>query len=470
VVAPPRRVLSADWDALEEAIAGEVVLPGSPRYESVRKPAIPRFHDARPEAVVLCATPDDVAETLALARRSGLRPAPRSGGHCFAGRSSSDGIVVDVAPMSSVSATGEVATIGAGARLGHVYDALERHGVTIPAGCGPEVGIAGLTLGGGLGILGRRHGLTSDSLVGARVVLADGRVVDCDANHDEDLFWALRGAGGGNFGVVTSLAFRTVPEPAATSFDLVWPHSEAVAVMDAWQAWAPDAPDECAASLLVTASADPGEPPTVAVFGAMLGGQPDTMEVLRGLVARVRADPASASWRHAPYRDTKRHLAGRGGEDDGGEGAGHPYSKSEYFRRPLPREAIAALLEHLESGRVAGQARELDLSPWGGAYNRVPAEATAFPHREERFLLKHGVVLDPGAPDGANPESARRWLRRSWEIAHPWGTGGAYPNFPDPDLEDWSAAYYGRNRERLLRVKAAYDPDGVFRPETSTGT
>jgi FAD/FMN-containing dehydrogenase len=465
VVAPPRRILTADWGALQDAIAGEVVLPGSPRYESARKPAIARFHDARPEAVVQCASPEDVAETLALARRSGLRPAPRSGGHCFAGRSSTEGVVVDVTPMRSVSVSDGVATVGAGARLGEVYDALERTGLTVPAGCGPEVGIAGLTLGGGLGLMGRSHGLTSDSLLGAQVVLAGGRVVECGERDDGDLFWALRGAGGGNFGVVTSLAFRTLPEPAATSFALEWAHTDAAAALEAWQDWAPDAPQELAASLLVTASAEPGEPPMVEVFGAMLDGERTTTELLDELVAAVGADPTAASQRRASYRDTKRHLAERGGDGD----ESHPYIKSEYLRRRLPTEAITALVDHVASERLAGQARELDFTPWGGAYNRVPADATAFVHRDARVLLKHGVLLDPEA-SAADRDSARRWLARSWEIVHPWGTGGAYPNFPDPDLDHWAEAYYGGNRERLLRVKAAYDPDGVFAADTSTGT
>src|SRR6266511_2092685 len=166
---------AADWQALQGAIAGDVILPGAPDYELVRKPAIARFHDVRPQAVVLCGTPADVAETISLARRSGLRTAARSGGHCFAGRSSTEGVVIDVTPMRSVSVSGGVATVGAGARLGDLYDSLLEHQLTIPAGCGPAVGIAGLTLGGGLGILGRRHGLTSDHLLGAEVVLADGR-------------------------------------------------------------------------------------------------------------------------------------------------------------------------------------------------------------------------------------------------------------------------------------------------------
>jgi FAD/FMN-containing dehydrogenase len=376
--------------------------------------------------------------------------------------------------MRSVSVSGSVATVGAGARLGDVYDSLDEHGLTIPAGCGPSVGIAGLTLGGGLGILGRKHGLTSDHLLGAQIVLADGRVVECDDDHDEQLFWALRGAGGGNFGVVTSLVFSTLPAPATTSFHLVWPHTHAFAVIDAWQAWAPAAPDELAASLLLTAAGDVDQPPVVNLFGAMLGTESDTAELIDELVARAGADPTSAFFKHASYRETKGYLAEHGPGDDHLEETsqgqplqqGHPFSKSEFFRRPLPVEAIAALVENLPNGRAPGHSRELDFTPWGGAYNRVPAEATAFVHRDELLLLKHAVLVDPDAST-AEREAGRRWLARSWALVHPWGSGRVYPNFPDPDLEDWAHAYYGTNYDRLLRLKAKYDPDDFFRFQQS---
>jgi len=449
-----------DWDALRGGISGDVVLPGSSDYESVSKPAIARFHDARPRAVVLCETPADVSEAISFARRYALHAAPRSGGHCFAGRSSTKGIVIDVSPMRSVSVSGGAATVGAGARLGDVYDALDGHGLTIPAGCGPSVGISGLALGGGLGILGRKHGLTSDSLLGAQVILADGRIVECDERRDEELFWALRGSGGGNFGVVTSLAFETVPAPAATAFHLTWPPADAAALMEVWQTWAPDAPDELAASLLLVAPSDIDRSLTVNVFGAMLGTESDTEELLDELVARAGVDPNSAFLKHASYRETKRYLAEHGLSDDRPDG--HPFNKSEFFRRPLPEEAVAALVGNLSEGRVAGQSRELDFTPWAGAYNRVPADATAFAHRDERFLLLHVVVVDPDAPT-AERGAARSWLARSWASVHPWGSGGVYPNFPDPDLEDWPRAYHGANLERLARAKGRYDPDGFFR-------
>jgi FAD/FMN-containing dehydrogenase len=373
--------------------------------------------------------------------------------------------------MRSVSVSDGVATVvGAGARLGDVYDALAEHDLTIPAGCGPSVGISGLTLGGGLGILGRKYGLTSDHLLAAQIVLADGRVIECDEHRDEELFWALRGAGGGNFGVVTSLTFNTIPAPDATAFHLVWPHTQATALIDAWQTWAPFAPDELAASLLLTAPGDVDRPPVVNVFGAMLGTEADTAELLDELVARAGADPASVFSKHASYRETKRHLAEHGPGDDRLEQTsqglaprqGHDFSKSEFFGRPLPTEATAMLMKNFFEGRVAGQSRELDFTPWGGAYNRTRADATAFVHRAELFLLKHAVVVKPDAP-AAERQAARRWLARSWELVRSWGSGRVYQNFPDPDLLNWAHAYYGANYDRLARIKARYDPDDFFR-------
>src|SRR5918999_5081879 len=365
-------------------VGADVLVAGSAEYESARRSQIARFDGVCPHAVARCRVPEDVARALAWARREGLHVALRSGGHCFAGRSSTTGVLIDVGGMDDVAVAGDTVTVGAGARLGRIYDVLAAHGRTIAAGCGPTVGIAGLVLGGGLGILGRSHGLTCDQLVAAQVVLADGRVVECDEQRDADLFWALRGAGGGQFGVVTSLVFRTLAAPLATCFHLTWPHTDAAPVVEAWQAWSPYAPDELAASLLVIAGTDAGQPPVVHVFGAMQGSEDDTAVMLGQLVTRVGTTPISFSLTELPYRQAKRHLAEHGpGEEP--PGPVHDFSRSEFFRRPLPLDAIAALTEHIAAERVAGQRRELDFSPWCGAYNRVPSEATAFAHREEVF-------------------------------------------------------------------------------------
>jgi FAD/FMN-containing dehydrogenase len=453
----------ADWGALERAVDGQVHRPGSPGYEEARRPALDQFASVRPAAVVACRGEGDVAEVVRFAAATGLRAVPRSGGHCFAGRSSTEGIVIDVGPLDGVVLDGGRARIGAGTRLGRVYEVLAAELLAIPAGCGPTVGVAGLALGGGLGILGRRHGLTSDRLVAARIVLAGGRVLATDAEHEPDLFWALRGAGGGQFGVVTELTFDPVPAPAATVFALDWPLRDAGAVARAWQAWAPAEPEEVAASLLVVPPADPEEP-AVRVFGAVLAAEAEARARLAGLVDAAGADPMTAVARHAGLRDAKALLDGL---DAPGRalGAAPPpaapvwrQSASEFFARPMPPEGHDALLAHLAGARVHAK---LDFMPWGGAYTRTPAGATAFPHRDAAFLLKHEVAAPLDASPGARAR-AREWLARSAALVAPWGTGGAYVNFPDPALADPLRAYHGANLERLRAIKARYDPGGAF--------
>jgi FAD/FMN-containing dehydrogenase len=316
------------------------------------------------------------------------------------------------------------------------------------------VGIAGLTLGGGLGILGRAYGLTSDRLAGAEVVLADGRQVSCDDQRHPNLFWALRGAGGGRFGVVTSLTFRTVPAPTMTSFRLSWPYSIAARVIESWQAWAPAGPDELAASLHVRATGPTTAPPEVHVFGTLMGDASDLAGQLDMLVDRVGVDPDGPTRHTADHRASKRLLAELFPADEG-----QVFSKSEFFDRPLPADATAELLSRIADGRRSGESRILDFTPWGGAYNRARPDATAFAHRQARFLLKHEAVVASSGRD-----AARDWLARSWSVVHPRGSGGVYPNFPDPDLDDWSPAYHGANLDRLLRVKAEYDPEGFLGP------
>lgn len=427
---------------LRAVLEGELLTPTTPGYDAARRPALARYEDVRPRAVVRCASEQDIARTIAFARNTGAHVVPRSGGHCFAGRSSTTGLVLDLGRLdgSTVDASGR-AVIGAGARLAQVYDALHHHGRTIPAGCGSTVGIGGLALGGGLGLIGRRHGLTSDALIGARVVLADGRVVECDDDREPELFWALRGAGGGQFGVVSSLVFATVAEPVATRFELCWPSAAAAEVVAAWQDWAPGAPDDITANL--TVSADPGGPLRVVVFGAALRDAAATSVLLDKLVRTAGSLPRTDLRDGLAVRDLKRSFDARGEHDL------HMTHRSEFFAQPLPTGAIGTLLDELMSGSPHGH-RELSFTAMGGAYNRIAPDATAFVHRRERFLLDHAAIGDPW------------WIDRSWGLAHTHASGRVYPNFPDPRLGDPATAYHGDNRSRLAAAKRAHDPDRLF--------
>ena len=389
-----------------------------------------RFAAVRPFDVRLCTAPEDVAEALTAARRAAQPVAVRSGGHCFAGRSTTTGVVIDVSPMSGVEVDGDRAVIGAGTRLADVYAALAAHRRTIPAGCGPTVGISGLTLGGGLGILGRSHGLTCDQLLAATLVRSDGRAIEAD----DELLWMLRG--GGAPGVVTSLTFRTFPAPDSTAFRLGFPPGAAADVADAWQAVLPELDDRMAPSLVITAGADV----VVTVFGAA----PDSAAV-DDLIARLGARPSSDDRHHGTHLETKRWLSAGDDTPD----RRWAYLHSEHFRDPVP-----VPLPRLLADRRPDEERELDFSPWGGAYNRVAADATAFPHRDARFLLKQTATVAPGERPGP-------WLDESYALTHLYGTGGAYPNFPDPALATEEPYYLG-NTARRARIRAHHDPEGVF--------
>src|SRR5436190_3249560 len=234
--ASPTSFAGTPWARLVEQVRGSVIRPGDSAYRNARVDYDPRFDDIRPAAIVFVESERDVARTIAFARENHVPFAVRCGGHSYAGYSLSEGIVLDVSRMSAVRAeAGGLATVGAGARLIDVVSGLAPAGLMVPGGTCATVGISGLTLGGGQGVTARLFGLTCDSLEAARVVTADGRVLTCDADHHPDLFWALRGGGGGNFGVVTLFSFRTHTAPTLTLAALRWPWSAAGAVLGAWQ-------------------------------------------------------------------------------------------------------------------------------------------------------------------------------------------------------------------------------------------
>ncbi|MFC0623318.1 FAD-binding oxidoreductase [Kribbella deserti] len=429
--------------AFAASLDGEVFNPESPNYETTRRPVNPNYTDVHPRLVVQCRSVPDVVATITYANATGDRLVPRGGGHCFAGRSSSDGIVLDLSGLDGLSVTADqTATIGAGARLQQVYAGLHAYGRTLPAGCGPTVGIAGLTLGGGIGLLGRKYGLTCDRLTGAQVVLADGNVVECDGHHEPDLFWALRGAGGGQFGVVTELRFDTVPEPMTTRIEAQWRDIPLADLVSAWQAWAPDAPDELTANLSIVST--PDRPMHATLYGASTLKEEATRELLREFCDQAGVVPAFDLRAGLPYSQLKDTFA-----DSRDLPAAALRIRSEFFRHCLALDTVNSLLARLAEPRRTGR-REISFTAMGGAYNRVAEDATAFAHRAERFQLEH--TAEPGDP----------WLDESWTTAHADGSGRVYPNFPDLALADPDASYHAGNHARLAAIKKAYDPNQFF--------
>ncbi len=463
----------ADWTALGHGLHGSLIRPGDAEYDTARRLYNTRFDGLRPAAVAYVAGTADVAECLAFARRAGVKVSIRSGGHSYAGWSSGNGrLVIDVSRLATVSASGSgsggSATVGAGARLIDVYDALGAKGLTIPAGSCPTVGVSGLTLGGGHGVASRAYGLTCDSLTGATIVTADGKVLEADAGQHADLFWALRGGGNGNFGVVTRLRFRTHAAPACVTGYLTWPWSKAAAAIAAWQEWGPGQADEIWSSLHLDCAV--GGAPTLSLAAFSMGGYAELREAVDRLAARIGPASEVSLRSHPSYLEAMNAYAGC---SEGARAACHlpgdvpgrteqgrldrdTYTaRSDFYDRAMNASGAAALVDWTErlGARSGGGAGSVALTALGGAVNRVPATATAFTHRSSLFLAQYL------ASEGL---SRTDWLGGLYAAMRPYASGAAYQNYTDPSLTDWRSAYYGPAAARLARVKQTYDPDRVF--------
>ncbi|MEV4456789.1 FAD-binding oxidoreductase [Microbispora sp. NPDC049633] len=450
----------ADWSALGRGLDGRLIRPGDASYDNARRVFNSAFDSVRPSGVAYCKTAADVSECLAFARRYGVPVTSRSGGHSYAGWSTGSGLVIDVSPMSAVSYSGGHATVGAGARLVDVYAKLAAHGVSIPAGSCPTVGVAGLTLGGGIGVVSRQYGLTCDVLESLKVVTADGKVLTCSPSSHPDLYWASRGGGGGNFGVATSFTFRTHPTRSVTLFFLHWPWSKAAAVLKAWQAWAPAAPDAMWSNCHL--GHDPS--PDVMVGGLYLGGKAACENLLQKLVDRVGSGPSNryvavSAYDHAMMVEAgcasmsvaQCHRPGTlPGQNPSGRLVRDSFSaKSHFAYTPLSSAGIKALL-----AQVAAPGRHtVMLDAMGGAIGRVRPDATAFPHRKALFSVQYFSHFG----------GAAAWARAAHAAMRPYFGDHAYVNYVDPELKNWRQQYYGANAARLAQVKAAYDPGRLFR-------
>jgi FAD/FMN-containing dehydrogenase len=443
---------SGIYRELDRSLRGDVVQRGAPGYNAARVLYDTRFDAVKPQAIAFCESLADVQKSVRWARKHNVRIVPRSGGHSYGGYSTTSGMIVDVSRLHAVSvaANGRTAT-GAGAHLLAVDTALANRGRMIPAGTCPTVGIAGLAQGGGIGLSGRRFGVTCDHLLEATVVLADGSAVVANPHSHPDLYWALRGGGGGNFGIVTRFVFRTHPVGSVSTYSLEWPWSDAKQVVQAWQAFAPHAPDALSSVLNVNAAAGSSAPPHITSAGQFFGSE----QALRTLLAPLlnAGTPSRFTTKTRTFLEAVHYWAG----GDGGRATFA--AKSSISTAPLSSAGIDALLHQIEDRRTSGTGSGIVLlDSWGGAINRVPKGATAFVHRDALFSMQYLAYWNAGAV--AAPNLA--WLRRCFAALRPYVSPFAYQNYIDPELPNWQHAYYGANLPRLRRVKRKYDPQNLF--------
>ncbi|MGO8884664.1 MAG: FAD-binding oxidoreductase [Streptosporangiaceae bacterium] len=466
---------NADWAALRASLSThDLVRPGQRDYRQAKQLFDPRFDRLEPAGIAYCGRPNDVAACLSFATRFKLAVRARSGGHSYAGWSSvTGGLVVDVSRMSSFGVGNGTVRVGAGLALIDFYNHLAARGLAVPGGSCPTVGIAGLALGGGIGVVARQYGLTSDALEGVQMVTADGSVLNCSSSLHSDLLWACRGGGGGNFGVATAFTFRTHHLRQLVLFFLSWPWSQAGRVVNAWQSWAPHAPDALWSNLHLSAPAGTGGP-VVQVGGTYVGSVHGAARLLQELYARVGSGPSSSFLKNESYLDAMLVEAGCAQysvpECRTGPAGRLPrvpsYAKSDFFSRKLSASGIRTLLSGIERLRgvrgASGGGGAIAFDALGGAVNRVHPNATAFVHRDALFGAQYSTSWNyPGSSRGVANQHA--WLRSYYAAVHPHANGQAYQNYVDPDLTNWRQAYYGSNYARLARIKGRYDPHQLFR-------
>ena len=464
-----------DLAGLRKALGDKLILPADNRYPAASQLFDPRFDAIHPDAVAKCTSPDDVAACLEFAKASGTGFAVKAGGHSYAGYSTSSGLVVDVGAMNTVTpgTTAATARIGAGARLADIYAKLAAQNSSIPAGSCPTVGVAGLALGGGIGVVGRKYGLTCDRLTAIELVTADGKHTRCDDNHDPDLFWAQRGGGGGNFGVVTALEFATHRTQPLSYFLLRWDWARAADVVAAWQSWLPTTPDELWSSLHLDGAASsattPKATPKIYVTGVYVGALAALQKLIDELQGAAKAPMSSRFANQADYLRTMMIEGGcadltlaqcRPQAEGGALRRGEQLARSDYIASALTSSGIEVVLDGIEARQRAGLAGGSVLfDAYGGAINRVKPTDTAFAHRDQLACLQYVAPIF----DASTTQANQAWLDGLYAKMRGHVSGHAYQNYIDPQLADWQHAYYGVNLDRLIGVKMAYDPDDLFR-------
>jgi FAD/FMN-containing dehydrogenase len=469
-----RDATSADYRSLKRSLAGTLTRPGSSRYDTARILFDRRFDGIKPAAVARVRSASDIAACIAFARRFSLPLAVRSGGHSYIGASTGAGLVIDVRSLDAVSVDSAdgTTTIGAGAALVDVYSELAAKGVSIPAGSCPSVGLSGLALGGGIGVVGRRYGLTCDRLLEASIVTADGDSLTCSPSSHSDLYWALRG-GGGSFGVVTSMTFAThAADPLAHAF-VVWPWSAAAPVVTAWQQWAPAAPRSLWSSVHILATSGSGEA-TISVAAVMVAGSAALRQHIGELIQLVPTRPTTNFVDSAAYEYTMMlesgcstlsvescHIAD---ETPGGTLPRDAFvAGSDFFGHPIPAAGVEALVAAVAARqrdpRLGAGGASFDIL--GGAVDDLAADATAWVHRGALFDAQYTASW--GTTPGNGPLARNQHSLASIHgTVRRYATGQAYQNYADDSLPDPQQAYYGANLARLVEVRHTYDPTGRF--------
>jgi FAD/FMN-containing dehydrogenase len=434
-------------DRLQKQVRAPLVTRSHPAYDCARR-VWNGMIDRRPLLIVQPESAEEVAAAIAFAREHDLPLSVKGGGHGVAGRAvCDDGLVVDLARMNAVRVdpVARTATVQGGATLRALDAGSQAHGLATTAGIYRETGVAGLALGGGVGLLMRRYGLTCDNLLAVEVVTADCRVLEASETQHSDLFWALRG-GGGNFGVVTRMDFRLFPLTHVFGGKLVYAFEDALALGRFFRDVMSDAPQELQAYLSYAVGGD-GEK-TASVVLCHCGSREAAEDVLNRFRGFQR--PVAERFGRITYLQMQQHW------DDAFPSGLLRFWKSS-FLATISDDALRVCQEAVARQSLANC--HVDLEPMGGAIARIAPDATAFADRDAASTL----LIATGWADPRETEARVAWARETWSAAQPYAKDSAYVNYLDQGDEQRTEAVYGPNFARLVEIKRIYDPENIFR-------
>jgi FAD/FMN-containing dehydrogenase len=465
-----------DVQRLRDSVPARVVRPGDPTYDLLRMPFNTR-PDPRPSAIVRCMSEGDVESAVDFAVSAQQPVTVRGGGHSAEGWSSiTDQVVIDLSGMQHIEVDLDnlLVQVSGGARWGQVDLATYPWGYVAPGGACTDVGAAGLTMGGGIGPVTRSYGMTIDSLVAARVVTSrDGKAIVVDAANEPELYWALRGGGGGNFGVATQFTYQMHPVlPAALGGILLFAWADMEALWKAYRNWMQADTDHhlLINPMVVWMGTDPG-----CALMTYYNGDPDTgMAVMKEMLGGLT--PVTGPLEQSLQLTTLPAFTG-GGETTAWPGTAQ-YWRSGFLQNDFPDDAISTIQDwflrtpmpptgtnHPAAGTGLAPQWRNDISfafieSLGGAMGEVPVDDTAFFWRDQKFSFTVIGIFDPAIPQWA--EATQEWAFGFRAAMEPYLSGGVYANYVQADLPDFGTAYYGDHYQRLRDVKAIYDPSHTF--------
>jgi FAD/FMN-containing dehydrogenase len=445
---PAAGVDDAAIDALRAGLGGPLLRPGDDGYDAARR-TFNEMIDRRPALIARCTATGDVVKAVRFGREHGLLVSVRGGGHNVAGNAVCDGgLMIDLTLMKGIRVDASARTVRA--QPGLTWREFDREcqafGLATTGGAISSTGIAGLTLGGGFGWLGRGYGMACDNLLSADVVLADGSVVTASADQNPDLFWGLRG-GGGNFGVVTSFEYRLYPVGTVLGGMLIYPIERANEVLRAFRDFNQGTPEEM--SVFAAMMTSPEGSRVLALIVCYNGPIEQGEAILQPL--RETTSPMADLVMPISYEQQQTLL------DEGFPFGLHNYWKSEFLKR-LPDEAIDLIVEQFNA--VPSPLSAIVVEQFGGAYRRVAVEQTAFAHRD----WDYNFLIISRWTDPAESERHIKWARDVWQAVQPFASGGVYVNYLEPGQEgaDRIRAAYGPVYDRLVALKNRYDPTNFF--------